>query len=95
MHTPAPWSFNRSFEDEYNNYFAIKAGEGFHSNTENTGFGLTGFISEPNVRLIANAPELLENLMRLVDRIEEAGIVTKFPSAYRRAKEAIAKATKK
>lgn len=47
--------------------------------------------SEANAKLIASAPDLLENLIRCVDRLEEnrLGHFT----AVRRAKEAIKKAT--
>jgi len=47
---------------------------------------------EANAKLIAAAPELLENLIRCVDRLEENGFEKM--SAVRRAKEAINKATK-
>ena len=35
------------------------------------------------------APNLLENLARIIDRIEENGLQECFPSAYERAKKAI------
>ena len=44
--------------------------------------------------LIVSAPDLLDNLERLVDRIEENNLQSHFPSAYNRAKQAIKKATK-
>lgn len=37
--------------------------------------------------------ELVENLARLIDRIEESDLQSAFPSAYNRAKEALKKAT--
>lgn len=49
--------------------------------------------AEANARLIAAAPELLENLARIIDRIEESGLQDNFPSAYKRAKAAINAAT--
>ena len=48
---------------------------------------------EANAKLIASAPELLENIESLVDRIEENKLENHFFYAYRRAKEAIKKAT--
>ena len=47
---------------------------------------------EANAKLIAAAPELLENLTRIIDRIEEQELRNNFPSAYKRAKDAINKA---
>lgn len=49
---------------------------------------------EANAKLIAASPELLENLIRLVDRIEENKFQDSMPSAYLRAKKAIEKALK-
>ena len=49
--------------------------------------------AEANAKLIAAAPELLENLIRIIDRIEENDYQNSFPSAYERAKKAIKKAT--
>lgn len=46
-----------------------------------------------NAKLISAAPDLLENLIRIIDRIEEAELQNNFPSAYARAKQAIKKAT--
>jgi hypothetical protein len=46
-----------------------------------------------NAKLIAAAPDLLENLVRMIDRIEESNYQNDFPSAYTRAKAAIKKAT--
>jgi len=46
---------------------------------------------EANAKLISAAPELLENLIRLVDRLEENGLG--HLSATTRAKECITKAT--
>lgn len=40
-----------------------------------------------NARLIIKAPLLLENLTRILDRIEESNLQDNFPSAYKRAKE--------
>lgn len=48
---------------------------------------------EANAKLIAAAPDLLENLTRIIDRIEEAGLQNQMPSAYQRALKAIEKAT--
>ena len=47
---------------------------------------------DANAQLAATAPELLENLQRIIDRIEESNYQDHFPSAYRRATEAINKA---
>ena len=48
---------------------------------------------EANAKLIAAAPDMLENLTRLIDRIEESNLQDYFPSAYQRAKAAINQAT--
>jgi hypothetical protein len=48
-------------------YVELKAGCGFASNIFN-GFGIAGFISEPNARLMTAAPKLLACLIHLVDR---------------------------
>lgn len=40
-----------------------------------------------NAVLMAAAPKLLENLERIIDRIEENGLQNEFPSAYKRAKK--------
>lgn len=48
---------------------------------------------EANAKLIAASKDLLENLIRIIDRIEENGYHTTFTSAYERAKSAINKAT--
>ena len=48
---------------------------------------------EQNAKLIASAPELLENLKRIIDRVEECKYQDAFPSAYERAKEIIKRAT--
>jgi len=47
-----------------------------------------------DAKLIAAAPEMLENLTRIIERIEENNLQGDFPSAYKRAKELIKKATK-
>jgi hypothetical protein len=47
---------------------------------------------EANARLIASAPDLLENLERLLDRLNECDMSENFPSAVRRAEDAIHKA---
>lgn len=49
--------------------------------------------SKANAKLIAAAPELLDNLLRIIDRIEENNLNDMFPSAYERAKRAIKKVT--
>ena len=60
-------------------------------------FGTTKEQSEANAKYIClavnNFSDILENLKRLVDRIEESELQDNFPSAYNRAKEAINKAT--
>jgi hypothetical protein len=48
--------------------------------------------AEANARILAAARELLENLERIVARIEENDLQGYFPSAYQRARDIILKA---
>lgn len=92
-HTPGPWLHNKEFHlYEPDAYSEISAG-GFHDPETRSGFAITGMISDADAKLIAAAPELLENLIRIIDRIEENGFQKTFPSAYQRAKAVIKKVT--
>lgn len=67
--TPAPWAIlddiecNRSTASEV--YHHIGAGRWFHDDHSNTGFGLSGYMSIHDARLITAAPDLLEALIEL------------------------------
>ena len=62
-HTPGPWQQHAPRIDGKidQTYREITAWNGFHPE----GFGLSGFMSEADARLIACAPELLEALRGL------------------------------
>ncbi len=67
--TPAPWAIlddiecNRPTASE--TYHHIGAGKWFHDDYSNTGFGLSGYMSIHDARLITAAPDLLEALIEL------------------------------
>lgn len=48
-----------------------------------------------NICLIQNSLGLLTNLQRIIDRIEESELQDNFPSAFKRAKDAVNKALNK
>jgi hypothetical protein len=85
-HTPGPWRLSEGYLIGPNDNLikvCLRENSSAHIKDEEVA----------NARLIAAAPELLENLQRIIDRIEENSLQTYFPSAYERAKAAIAKAT--
>lgn len=103
-HTPGPWEIQgpkiqEDFGDQ--TYWAISTSK---PEIKSGTYKMPGFYyphsvqtteeSEANAKLISAAPELLENLTRIIDRIEENGMQANFPSAYERAQAAIKKATK-
>jgi hypothetical protein len=67
-HTPGPWILDdpRRVRPEYVGYHHIDAGKGFHDEHTGTDFGLSGFMSEADARLIAAAPDLLDMLKRVL-----------------------------
>lgn len=83
-HTPGPWRefspfiFNKKpFKISEESYRTLKAGNGYYDwRDPEAGFGLTGFISPGNARLISATPEILEALDNLIQQIsirEDAG----------------------
>lgn len=52
-------------------YHQIKAGGGYHDDEVNAGFGIQGFMSIHDAKLIAAAPELLEAVCELVKCVVE------------------------
>ena len=67
--TPGPWEITDYVESNRytasETYHHIGAGKWFHDDYSNTGFGLSGYMSIHDARLIAAAPELLEALIEL------------------------------
>jgi hypothetical protein len=56
--TPGPWRIDESLACADNEYHEVEAGNGFFPQ----GFGLTGYMSIDNCRLIAAAPDMYEAL---------------------------------
>jgi len=69
-HTPGPWTQHAvDLNDGIDgNYRAIVSGRGLFNSRE--GFELNGFIREPDAKLIAAAPDLLEALQQCLQYIE-------------------------
>jgi hypothetical protein len=88
-HTPGEWMFSKNSSD-FSVYSDKKAAD--IALVRNTSREISDEEAEANARLIAAAPELLENLARIIDRIEESKLQDHFPSAYKRALYAIDKA---
>lgn len=67
--TPGPWEITDYVESNRytasETYHHIGAGKWFHDDCSNTGFGLSGYMSIHDARLIAAAPDLLEALIEL------------------------------
>jgi len=67
-HTPGPWRLDDPTAFDHreslinDDYHFVDAGDGFHAQNGN-GFGLSGFMSIDDARLIAAAPDLLEALI--------------------------------
>lgn len=88
-HTAGPWVVSA------NSPFLVRAGDdttGRHIAHAGPASHHPSFeVDEPNARLIAAAPDLLEALERAVDRLEGAGLF--YSEAAIRARATIAKAT--
>lgn len=67
--TPRPWEITDYVESNRytasETYHHIGAGKWFHDDYSNTGFGLSGYMSIHDARLITAAPDLLEALIEL------------------------------
>ncbi|MDM8751797.1 hypothetical protein [Morganella morganii] len=67
--TPAPWAILDDIKCNHptasETYHHIGAGKWFHDDYSNTGFGLSGYMSIHDARLITAAPDLLEALIEL------------------------------
>lgn len=74
-HTPAPWTLDREglsglFEPGYH---YITAGKGFPEDKANgPGFELSGCMSLADARLIATAPEMFQEIGRMISILENA-----------------------
>jgi hypothetical protein len=92
--TPGPWKHDTDFElYEKDFYSKIDGGIGYlDDKNPNTGFSITGCISDSNAKLIATAPELLEALENLYNNVFEDG-TWNHKSAMAEAYRVIIKAT--
>lgn len=67
-HTPGPWRYfdpiGDAVDSECGPYLQIAAGEGY--TLGGNGFGITGYISEADARLIVAAPDLLASCRSLL-----------------------------
>ncbi|HGY2266228.1 TPA: hypothetical protein ACNVDL_001785 [Morganella morganii] len=67
--TPGPWEITDDVESNRHTasdtYHHIGAGKWFHDDFSNTGFGISGFMSIHDAKLIAAAPDLLDALIEL------------------------------
>lgn len=93
-HTPGPWRVSDDDQDfvhcATDHYHQISAGKGYYGGEPNTGFGLQGFLSLSDARLISAAPELLDALEEVMDEISgrielEAGTRFRVCAAIRKA----------
>ena len=87
-HTPGPWKTSplpvicakgSPFKIIDEHYRAIRAGRGWYDyQNPDGGFGLTGYLTPANAKLIAAAPEMLEALQLLInltDQGREGGLI--------------------
>jgi len=89
-HTTGKWIIeSERTKNEFGVYGIDISGDRYKRHT--TIWDMEGLESEneANSILVSKAPELLENLHRILDRIEECDYQESFPSAYRRAKDLI------
>lgn len=67
--TPGPWEVTDDVESNRHTatdtYHHIGAGKWFHDDFSNTGFGISGYMSIHDAKLIAAAPDLLKALIEL------------------------------
>jgi hypothetical protein len=93
-HTPGTWTATIDHSREAGSYprTLIMANGYCVAKCWQKDFAVDKQEAEANARLIAAAPDLLQALARLVDRIEEQKLQDYFPHAYKRALEAINKA---
>ncbi|MBT0337422.1 hypothetical protein [Morganella morganii] len=67
--TPGPWEVTDDVESNRHTasdtYHHIGAGKWFHDDFSNTGFGISGFMSIHDAKLISAAPDLLDALIEL------------------------------
>lgn len=89
-HTAAPWESTASTPEDGFECFFIHAGEGYSQRQIATVNGPQDEKGEANARLIAAAPELLEALKDVLDRVS---IDDWNEKVYYQAQVAIAKAT--
>jgi hypothetical protein len=100
-HTPGPWRLDDPLHSGVltESYHSIDAGVGYHleGRSRNAGFGLLGLMSTADARLIAAAPDLLEELKSMCDvwssMCSVRGWEPNHLAQYTIARAAIAKAT--
>ena len=82
QHTPGPWSYEMRHDTNYAHITCDTRG----------GDNLRGYCGEPNARLIAAAPDLLDALEEIVSAADGDGW-SQLDADLRKARLAIAKAT--
>jgi hypothetical protein len=87
QHTPGPWDVDTGSNTHVDAiYHQIDAGQGFFNPFTGQGFGLCGYMSLADAKLISAAPELLHACKDILDFLRNHGYDTQM------VRSAIAKA---